>query len=311
VLLVSATTFFLLANAVAADPATASLDTRGLFHCAIPTSGPLADPEARRQKLFDSALNAANGMAYFGGALGVELGASPRRRSSGTNGFDDALREGLRGGSLKLRERARRASDATLAVGIGVLPFASIGAQYFRTHDCLETWDMTADWLESFGLTLFLTQASKMIVGRERPYTQDCTSPNPPDDAECNSDDRYLSFPSGHASQTAAGAGLTCAFSLNRHAWGSSLSARYTPCVLGVTTAVASGVLRITADRHWATDVLTGFAIGGIVGYFDTWGPFDLLRFRTRDDGGRISSTGMVLPFSHEGRLGAQLVMVF
>jgi membrane-associated phospholipid phosphatase len=310
-LLVAGTICFLHANAGLAESATNSQSWGQTFYCATPTSGPNADPAVRREKRFDAALNAANGLVYLGSAVAVEYGASPERRSSGTNGFDDGIREGLRGGSLKLREDVATASDATLALGIAVLPFASIGAQYFRTHDCLETWDMTADWIESFGLTLFLTQASKMVIGRERPYAQDCGRANPPRDAECSSEDRFLSFPSGHAAQAAAGAGLTCAFSLQRHAWGSSRSARYTPCALGVTTAVATGVLRITSDRHWATDVLTGFAIGGIVGYFDTWGPFDLLRFRTRDDKGHVSSTGMVLPFSHEGRVGAQLVMVF
>ena len=87
--------------------------------------------------------------------------------------------------------------------------------------------------------------------------------------------------------------------------------AKATPCAVGVATALTAGVLRIVADRHWGSDVLVGFGLGAVVGYFDTWGPFDLLKFETRDARGDISMKGIVLPQATPGQFGARLMMVF
>ena len=293
-----------------AEPAVRARSDSRLFYCATPDTGPLSDPAVRRQVRFDAALNAAHGLAYFGAGAAIEFGTSPTRRWSSVNAFDDGIRNGLRGGSSSARDAAAVASDVTLALGIGALPLASLGTRFFETHDCLETFDMASEWIESLGLTFMLTEATKVATGRNRPFTEECDA-SPPSDADCDEDDRHLSFFSGHSSMAAAGAGLTCAFSMKRQVWGSSPSARYTPCALGITTALATGLLRMSADKHWGTDVLVSFAVGGLVGYFDTWGPLDLLRFTTYDSGGRVASTGIVLPFAREGQIGARLAMVF
>ena len=34
-------------------------------------------------------------------------------------------------------------------------------------------------------------------------------------------------------------------------------------CVLLAASAVGVGILRIAADKHWMTDVLTGYVVGG------------------------------------------------
>ncbi len=296
-----------------AEPSDYGPQSGGLFYCdtTLDAAGGDAALAAERDLMrLDAALDAYHGLAFLAGGAAISLGAEPTGRWSGNNGFDDGWRGGLRGSSANAREAFDTAGDIGLALGIGVIPFATIGAQYFRTHDCLETLDMTTDWIESFGLTLFITQSVKQVSGRTRPYIEACDA-TPARDARCGADDRFQSFFSGHTSFAAAGAGLTCAFSLKREAWGSSASARYAPCVLGVTTAVATGLLRVAADRHWGTDVLVGLVVGGAVGYFDTWGPLDLLRFETRNSRGRVSSKGMILPSVADGRMGAQLVMVF
>jgi membrane-associated phospholipid phosphatase len=35
----------------------------------------------------------------------------------------------------------------------------------------------------------------------------------------------------------------------------------------GVALSLATGYLRIAADKHWSTDVLTGWIVGAAVGY--------------------------------------------
>jgi len=251
-----------------------------------------------------------HGLAFFGGAGGISLGGSPTRRWSGKNDFDTGIRDGIRLGSTSARRDASLASDLGVVFSAALLPMASIGMKFSRDHDCVETWDMFTDAVESLGLTIFITEAVKLASGRERPYTEECDA-FPPRDANCGSEDRHRSFFSGHASLAAAGAGLSCSYSIQREAWGSSRTAKAAPCALGVVAALTTGALRLAADRHWASDVFVGFAVGAVVGYFDTWGPLDLLKFTTRNSKGHLSSRGIILPHVREGRFGAQLVMVF
>jgi membrane-associated phospholipid phosphatase len=258
----------------------------------------------------EESLDLYHGLAFLGGAGGISLGGSPTRRWSGTNGFDTGIRDGLRLGSTSARQDASLASDLSLVFSAALLPMASIGMKFSRDHDCVETWDMFTDAVESFGLTLFITEAIKLGAGRERPYTEECDA-FPPRDAHCGSEDRHRSFFSGHASLAAAGAGLSCSYAFRREAWGTSRTAKVAPCALGVVAALATGALRVAADQHWTSDVLVGFAVGAVVGSFDTWGPLDLLKFTTRNSKGHVSSKGMILPHARAGRFGAQLVMVF
>jgi hypothetical protein len=197
-----------------------------------------------------------------------------------------------------------------LGVSAGALPLAAIGHALYQ-GECHEAYDMTTDAMESIFLTLFITEAAKNITGRERPYVQECDRSRPPSDADCNDNDRKQSFWSGHASTAAAGAGLGCAWAIKRRTWGESATARTAPCVLGVSAAVTTGVLRIVADKHWGTDVLVGLAVGGTVGYFDTWGPFDLLRFEAHSDDRAWNAQGIVLPYAAEGEFGARLRVAF
>lgn len=258
----------------------------------------------------DASMDLYHGLAFVAGGAAIDRGGNPSRRWSRKNGFDTGLRSGFRLNSTDARKDAALASDLTLVLSSVLLPAATIGAEFARTRDCVETWDMFTDMIESLGLTLFITQAVKLAAGRERPFTGEC-GVNAPSDADCDKESRHLSFFSGHASLAAAGAGLTCSFSIGRDAWGSSRAARLTPCALGAAAAFTTGALRMASDKHWGSDVLLGFAVGALVGYFDTWGPLDLVKFSTRDNTGRVTSRGIVLPQAVQGRLGAQLLMVF
>jgi hypothetical protein len=249
-----------------------------------------------------------NAVLWTGGLAAVEFGATPKIRWTKLNAFDEGIRDGLRAGSPSARDDADAASWAMVGLATGALPLASIG-KVFSAGDCLEAYDMATDMAESISLTLFLTQATKAISGRERPYARSCDG-SPPRDAVCGSD-RKRSFLSGHASLAGVGAGLSCAFSLDRHAWGEGPTARVLPCVLGAGAAVTAGVLRIVADKHWGSDVIVGLALGAAIGYFDTWGPFDLLRFEMKSNGRARSVRGVVLPFADAGEIGLRLGLSF
>lgn len=251
-----------------------------------------------------------HGLAFFGAGAVTSLAGSPSRRWSSRNDFDTGIRSGLRLGNLSARRSADTASDALLAFSMAVLPASGILAQHLREQDCTKTWDMATDTIESLGLTLFITNVIKTVAGRERPFGRSCNSAALLD-SDCSSEDRQLSFISGHSSIAAAGAGLSCAFAFKREAWGSSAAAKWGPCATGALASVATGLLRVGADRHWTSDILGGFAVGAVVGWLDTWGPLDLLKFHVRNEKGKTAARGMLLPHADRGAFGAQLVMSF
>jgi membrane-associated phospholipid phosphatase len=69
--------------------------------------------------------------------------------------------------------------------------------------------------------------------------------------------------------------------------------------------------LRIVADKHWGSDVIVGLIVGGAVGYFDTWGPFDLLRFEARSDDLGWDVRGIVLPYANGDEFGLRMGLTF
>ena len=66
---------------------------------------------------------------------------------------------------------------------------------------------------------------------------------------------------------------------------------------------------RIAADRHWGTDVFMGLIVGGAIGYFDTWGPFDILKFESDSDRGTRNVRGIVRPYAGGGQIGARMAL--
>ena len=86
---------------------------------------------------------------------------------------------------------------------------------------------------------------------------------------------------------------------------------RAVPCAFGIGVAIAVGVLRVSSDKHWASDVLAGWAVGSLVGYFDVPGPFDLLRFRLRGRDGSTGVEGVALPYVAAGAFGVRLSLRF
>jgi hypothetical protein len=269
-------------------------------------SRPFTTKSAFRSKASMDLYNAA---LWMGGAAAAEFGTNEKTRWSSTNSFDNDIRSGFRGGSPSARNDADTASDVMLGMSIGLMPLVSIG-KTLSERDCHQAYDMATDAIESITLTLFLTEATKVIAGRERPYVQECDG-SPPRDARCGNPDRKQSFFSGHASLAAAGAGLTCSYAVKRKTWGESGTAQALPCVLGIGAALTTGALRLVADKHWGTDVLVGFAVGGTVGYFDTWGPFDLLRFEVESDDHAWDLRGVILPYAGDGQIGARLGFSF
>jgi membrane-associated phospholipid phosphatase len=108
-------------------------------------------------------------------------------------------------------------------------------------------------------LTIDITSYVKVIADRERPavYYNDTSVTwlkNHPNE-------KYVSFFSGHTAVTfALASSITTVGILRGYSW-----APYAG-VIGGTFAVATGMLRIGADLHYGSDVLTGALIGTCIG---------------------------------------------
>jgi len=150
------------------------------------------------------------------------------------------------------RKGASRFSDLT---SYGLAPALSFGLVALGTL-ADPSWAAAIDdftpIMETMVVTQFVTRSIKIPVGRQRPYAH-YTAPN---DYEDN-----LSFPSGHTSR---------AFALVVSAAMVARARRYKsePFIwaAGLTVASASAYLRIAADKHYLTDVLSGALLGTAAG---------------------------------------------
>jgi len=103
---------------------------------------------------------------------------------------------------------------------------------------------------------LIVTDVLKAAVGRPRPYTRD------PSQAERSHEpDAARSFPSGHASATAA-----ASFGAARIAHMSGSARPEVAYPIAGALTVAAGTLRVAAGVHYPSDVLAGAALGTTIG---------------------------------------------
>jgi membrane-associated phospholipid phosphatase len=113
--------------------------------------------------------------------------------------------------------------------------------------------------LEASFVVASVTQVVKLAAARERPFVHVLT----PEEREALGPVREhnLSYFSGHTSfafSLASASGAVASLRGYRHAWA--------VWAVGMTTAAATGYLRIAADKHYASDVISGAAIGALLG---------------------------------------------
>jgi membrane-associated phospholipid phosphatase len=239
--------------------------------------------EARESMRDASVLEAS---AFVGGgatALTLDLVApgAATPRWTGPILFDDAARSALAQTSEAGRARAATASDVAVGFLVARPFFEALVSTVWGRIDAHVTLELAITDLEAFSVTETLTFASKRAFARQRPEAQEagCDRADAPASAStataCGRADRNSSFWSGHTAFAFTAAGLLCTEHLKLALYGAPLDVF--ACVATLTTATGTGALRIVADRHWASDVVTGAVIGGLSG----WLVPTLLRFRS------------------------------
>lgn len=173
----------------------------------------------------------------------------------GLGGLDRAVRSRLAGkgrdpATLRRRARFDRISYSTLGAALA-LPLGAAGRHPER--DLLVT-------VETLGLAGAATEAVKHVFHRPRPFVHFCEPAAPGD---LCSHDAQQSFFSGHAALAFAGA---VAAGRMAHLRGASNEGAI--WASGLTLATSTAVLRVAADKHYATDVLVGLLVGSAAGWW-------------------------------------------
>lgn len=175
---------------------------------------------------------------------------------------DLAVKNALRWSNTK------SADVSSYVTGFAFAPMAALGldaAVVYSTNGSFREWGEDATViLESIVVGANLNQLVKFLVGRERPFVHDLAPADKPKTKSPG--DNNLSFYSGHTMLgfvSAVSAGTIASMKGYRAApwiWGT-----------GLTLAAATGYLRIAADKHYLSDVLTGAIMGSATGFLVPW----------------------------------------
>jgi membrane-associated phospholipid phosphatase len=184
------------------------------------------------------------------------------RSADGTDTLNPVDRWG-RGLAASTAEGQARWNKASNVADFAVLPVGVFGAQY------LLSWgsgapvryfaEDTTIILESFMMSQVANQVVKFAVGRERPFVHVL-----PEDQKLLTEqptDNNLSFYSGH---TAMAFSLVTAAGTVSELRG--YKNRWLIWAVGLPAAASVGLMRMGADKHYLTDVLTGAVAGSLFG---------------------------------------------
>jgi membrane-associated phospholipid phosphatase len=170
---------------------------------------------------------------------------------------DESIRDGVQSYAVG-HAWAGDVSSVVTSFG-GLAGFATAGAFFgagllFRDDRARDTGYLAASAILQ---SMFVVNVFKVLAGRRRPYVADGEDHwgGPAAFFKAGGEDAK-SFPSGH---TATAFALATVVSLQyRHAG-------WVPAV-AYTLAAGVGLSRIALDKHWASDVLVGAAVGHFVG---------------------------------------------
>jgi membrane-associated phospholipid phosphatase len=265
---------------------------------------PLAwQPQWPRQRWWEYAITlGATGLLLYV-EFGLEAPASARWE--GPILFDEPIRDSLRLPSLAARQTADLASDVFWGIAFSIPLVDLLRVSLLPDRNLDLAWQLAAIDAQVLALVSLSTRLMLQLSRRKRPLEQECAT-NPDYDALCGANPS--SFFSGHSSMAATAAGLTCAHHKFIPLY------RYPAADLGVCLAASffatfTGLMRIMADKHYATDVLVGGGLGFSVGY---WLP-QLLHYAWPPQGSapgmsRKTFQAIIMPQASEEQLGLMLL---
>jgi len=122
-----------------------------------------------------------------------------------------------------------------------------------------DSQNFTFIWLQAFGLNLGLTDLTKTIFGRKRPYLYG----NKATMKEKLKSDNQRSFFSGHTSVSAVSCFIMA--QMFKDYYPNSKYSNYLWILAGTVPAL-TGYMRVKAGKHFYTDVIVGYFVGASIG---------------------------------------------
>jgi membrane-associated phospholipid phosphatase len=253
-------------GAIRTGRAARSLAVAGAIAVAWPRAARAEEPsrELRHDVAVDAVVTGALGAVWIGSEL-LKGRLAPRgcrvcdRHADGS----DALNPVDRGVRAALRwERSAVPDVGSYVTGFALSPLAAYGGVALAAARDGHAAQAGVDALlvtEAVVVAAAVNQVVKLAVGRERPIVHAL----PPSEKARTSQpsDNDLSFFSGHTT-------LAFALAASSGTIASMRGYRLAPLVWtsGLALGVVTGELRIAADRHYFTDVLTGALVGTAIG---------------------------------------------
>lgn len=185
--------------------------------------------------------------------------------------FDKAARELFKGTDAKTQELGGDISDGLyqgMVLGPYVIDNYIVALGVHRNPDV--ALQLTLMDMQSLGLSGVVALGFEHGLGRARPYQRECVKNgdfHPTGFNVCGPDGGFVSFPSGHAAAAFTMAALTCVHHQHLPLWGGGWPDALA-CIGTMALATTSGTMRLVVDRHWASDVIAGAALGIFNGYF-------------------------------------------
>ena len=168
------------------------------------------------------------------------------------NAFDARLRHA---GKWDNVERAASISNVTGYFGSPTFAIGALLLSSIDEPDARRSFDDVVPVMQAAVVTGMLNQASKLLFVRRRPYAEFKGR------STRGKNDVNTSFFSGHTSLA-----FTMVASAGTVATLRDYKTAPVIWIGGGLLALTTGYLRIAADAHYATDVITGAAIGSIIG---------------------------------------------
>lgn len=205
-------------------------------------------------------------IASAGLALAGAIVAPVSPRATGGVLFDEGARSALRLPTSSGRYLARDTSDVLLSLNM-TFPFfadALVSAYWYRQSPDV-AYQIAIINAEALMITAAIHGVTNTLVSRERPYGRECGGELPVELTDCEGSARYRSFFSGHAALSFTSAALVCSHHLRLGLLGGPWDTA--TCVTGFVMATTTATLRVVADMHYTSDVLTGAVVGTLVGF--------------------------------------------
>lgn len=179
--------------------------------------------------------------------------------------LDEEMREAFRITDQDVRDPLIVFSDALF---VAMLAWPILVDSVLLAGAARGDWDVALQTalidVEVLAVAQMVTWLTSRLTGRVRPEAVECIAAGTCADGGSGP---VQSFVGGHSLMAFASAGLTCTHHLESPWIAGNLEAAALTCASSLALATGLGFVRLAVDRHWASDIALGSAMGAALGF--------------------------------------------